>query len=29
VAPGAGQMLPLERDDLVSGVLVRLVRPHL
>jgi pimeloyl-ACP methyl ester carboxylesterase len=29
VAPGAGHMLPLERDDLVSGVLVRLVRPHL
>lgn len=29
VAPGAGHMLPLERDELVSGVLVRLIRPHL
>ncbi len=29
VAPGAGHMLPLERDALVSGVLIRLVRPHL
>jgi pimeloyl-ACP methyl ester carboxylesterase len=29
VAPGAGHMLPLERDALVSGSLVRLVRPHL
>lgn len=29
VIPGAGHMLPLERDALVSGVLVRLVRPHL
>jgi len=29
VAPGAGHMLPLERDALVSGVLVRLIRPHL
>jgi len=29
VAPGAGHMLPLERDELVSGVLVRLTRPHL
>jgi pimeloyl-ACP methyl ester carboxylesterase len=29
VAPGAGHMLPLERDELVSGVLIRLVRPHL
>lgn len=28
VAPGAGHMLPLERDQLVSGVLVKLVRPH-
>ncbi len=28
VAPGAGHMLPLERDQLVSGVLIRLVRPH-
>jgi pimeloyl-ACP methyl ester carboxylesterase len=29
VAPGAGHMLPLERDELVSGVLIRLIRPHL
>lgn len=29
VVPDAGHMLPLERDELVSGVLVRLVRPHL
>jgi pimeloyl-ACP methyl ester carboxylesterase len=29
VAPDAGHMLPLERDRLVSGVLSRLVRPHL
>jgi pimeloyl-ACP methyl ester carboxylesterase len=29
VAPGAGHMLPLERDELVSSVLVRLVRSHL
>ncbi|HET7350403.1 MAG TPA: alpha/beta fold hydrolase [Marmoricola sp.] len=29
VAPGAGHMLPLERDRLVSGTLVRLIRPHL
>jgi pimeloyl-ACP methyl ester carboxylesterase len=28
VAPGAGHMLPLERDQLVSGVLIRLIRPH-
>jgi pimeloyl-ACP methyl ester carboxylesterase len=28
-APGAGHMLPLERDELVSGVLIRLIRPHL
>ena len=28
VAPDAGHMLPLERDRLVSGVLVRLIRPH-
>jgi pimeloyl-ACP methyl ester carboxylesterase len=25
----AGHMLPLERDQLVSGVLIRLIRPHL
>ena len=29
VIPGAGHMLPQERDGLVSGVLVRLIRPHL
>ena len=29
VAPDAGHMLPLERDQLVSGVLIRLVRPAL
>jgi pimeloyl-ACP methyl ester carboxylesterase len=29
VVPDAGHMLPLERDELVSGVLIRLVRPHL
>jgi len=29
VAPDAGHMLPLERDRLVSGVLSRLIRPHL
>lgn len=29
VAPGAGHMLPQERDELVSGVLIRLLRPHL
>jgi pimeloyl-ACP methyl ester carboxylesterase len=29
VVPDAGHMLPLERDALVSDVLVRLVRPHL
>lgn len=29
VAPDAGHMLPLERDELVSGILIRLVRPHL
>ncbi|MCX6396604.1 MAG: alpha/beta hydrolase [Propionibacteriales bacterium] len=29
VVPDAGHMLPQERDQLVSGVLVRLVRPHL
>ncbi|MGO4255573.1 alpha/beta fold hydrolase [Marmoricola sp. RAF53] len=29
VAPDAGHMLPLERDELVSGTLIRLVRPHL
>jgi pimeloyl-ACP methyl ester carboxylesterase len=29
VVPDAGHMLPLERDELVSGTLVRLVRPHL
>ena len=29
VAPDAGHMLPLERDQLVSGVLIRLIRPHL
>lgn len=29
VAPDAGHMLPQERDQLVSGLLVKLVRPHL
>lgn len=29
VVPEAGHMLPLERDELVSGVLIRLIRPHL
>lgn len=29
LAPGAGHMLPLERDELVSGALIRLVRPVL
>lgn len=29
VVPEAGHMLPLERDELVSGLLIRLVRPHL
>jgi pimeloyl-ACP methyl ester carboxylesterase len=29
VAPDAGHMLPLERDQLVSGVLIRLIRPNL
>jgi pimeloyl-ACP methyl ester carboxylesterase len=29
VVPDAGHMLPLERDALVSDVLVRLIRPHL
>lgn len=29
VAPDAGHMLPLERDQLVSGTLIRLARPHL
>lgn len=29
IVPDAGHMLPLERDDLVSGVLIRLIRPHL
>ena len=28
IAPDAGHMLPLERDHLVSGVLIRLIRPH-
>ena len=28
VAPDAGHMLPLERDRLVTGVLVRLIRPY-
>jgi pimeloyl-ACP methyl ester carboxylesterase len=28
VAPDAGHMLPLERDQLVSGVLIRLIRPY-
>jgi pimeloyl-ACP methyl ester carboxylesterase len=29
VVPDAGHMLPLERDELVSGVLIRLIRPYL
>jgi pimeloyl-ACP methyl ester carboxylesterase len=29
VVPDAGHMLPLERDELVSGTLIRLIRPHL
>jgi pimeloyl-ACP methyl ester carboxylesterase len=29
VVPEAGHMLPLEADELVSGVLIRLLRPHL
>jgi pimeloyl-ACP methyl ester carboxylesterase len=29
VVPGAGHMLPLERDQLVSGILIRLVRAAL
>lgn len=29
IVPDAGHMLPLERDELLSGVLVRLIRPHL
>ncbi len=29
VVPDAGHMLPLERDALVSGTLIRLIRPHL
>jgi pimeloyl-ACP methyl ester carboxylesterase len=29
LVPDAGHMLPLERDELVSGMLIRLVRPHL
>jgi pimeloyl-ACP methyl ester carboxylesterase len=29
VVPDAGHMLPLERDRLVSGVQIRLIRPHL
>jgi pimeloyl-ACP methyl ester carboxylesterase len=29
IAPDAGHMLPLERDELVTGVLIRLIRPHL
>ena len=29
IVPDAGHMLPLERDQLVSGVLIRLIRPHL
>lgn len=29
VAPGAGHMLPLERDDLVTGILATLIRPHI
>jgi pimeloyl-ACP methyl ester carboxylesterase len=29
VVPDAGHMLPLERHELVSGTLVRMIRPHL
>lgn len=29
LAPGAGHMLPLERDALVSATLIKLARPHL
>jgi pimeloyl-ACP methyl ester carboxylesterase len=29
LAPDAGHMLPQEREELVSGVLIRLLRPHL
>lgn len=29
VVPDAGHMLPQERDELVSGVLIRLLKPHL
>ena len=29
VVSDAGHMLPQERDELVSGVLIRLVKPHL
>lgn len=29
IVPDAGHMLPLERDELVSGMLIRLIRPHL
>jgi len=28
-APDAGHMLPLERDELVTGTLIKLIRPHL
>ncbi|HNI71165.1 MAG TPA: alpha/beta hydrolase, partial [Marmoricola sp.] len=27
-APQGGHMLPLERDELISGLLIRLTRPH-
>jgi pimeloyl-ACP methyl ester carboxylesterase len=29
LVPDAGHMLPLERDQIVSGVLIRLIRAHL
>ncbi|MFL6024044.1 MAG: alpha/beta fold hydrolase [Marmoricola sp.] len=29
IAPDAGHMLPLERDELVTGTLIKLIRPHL
>jgi pimeloyl-ACP methyl ester carboxylesterase len=29
VVPDAGHMLPLERHELVSGTLIRMIRPHL